>query len=255
VKLYRTFSIEKSDNTTVFHDGLSKLEDAIAYATMYDDTRSCNEVWVEEENWPSLTIWGYRWHRAIGSHEGFGVNFQNKHGIHIDSSHPVWPQRAVARAMAEGFVEALPPCSEFLTIASPWHSGNYRCEVVVRSQYLLPLSLRARDGTFGGQLQEEIARFALPTWLDRVDRTCNGPTTLPWQFFSEVDKYTEDFIQKNQASVFCLTCKKTVTHIQTSKRNEDYSYNRGEWTSSWQCPEGHDLYSEDHEVRLLRRPR
>lgn len=255
MKLYRTFSTESATNSSVFHDATSSLDDAVAYATQLEQLKTNIDVWIEEEDWPSLSRWKYLWHRSTGTHEGFGVNFKNKCHHRIDGSKIVWPKLAVLKESAEIFLKTVQPCSDFVLVASPKYSGKYRCEVVVRRTNLLPHAIQVRDSTFGGDVNDEVARIAFPIWLDRIDTTVTSPTPLIPQFFDLVDQYVPNFISKHQASVFCLDCKQTVTQVRTEVRNEEASGEHGEWTSSWRCPVGHNLYSEDHKTRLILRPK
>lgn len=255
MKLYRAFSRERGDDFAVFHDATASLKQCIEFASRLQTRRTTAEVWIDEEVWPTLTLARYCWYRTTGSHEGFGITFQNKRGHRQSHSATVWPEAAVLKSHAAEFASSIEPASDFLLVASPRYSGNYRCEVVVRSRHALLQAEKLRDSTFGGAPEEEIMRHALPIWLERAQNDAKAPSTLPLPFFNLLDPWVGNFIERGEASVFCLDCKQTVSVVHMGMRNERSVGNRGEWTSSWRCPSGHNLYSQDHDVRLILRPK
>ncbi len=255
VNLYRAFSTTPGEDIAVFHDATASFKDAIAFATRLMARQPTADIWIDEESWPTLSLARYYWYLARGSHEGFGVNFQNRSGHRIASSRAVWPEAAVLKFRAEEFLVSIPPASDFVLVASPKYSGKYRCEVVVRSRYALAQAQELRASTFGGEAEEMLMRHALPMWLERARPDVQSPSAMPRAFQALLDPWVGDFIERGEASVFCLACKKTIDSVQEGMRNERSAGNRGEWTSSWRCPTGHDLYAEDHDVRLFRRPK
>lgn len=239
----------------MFHDATASFKEATEITSRLKARQPNADLWIEEENWPTLSLARYCWHRAVGSHEGFGVNFQNKHGHRISGSQVVWPEAAVLTSRAEDFVAGIQPASDFVLVASPRYSGKYRCEVVVRSRNALAQAEKSRDSTFGGDPAQVLMRHALPIWLERTKQEEKSPSIMPLPFQALLDPWIGNFIERGEASVFCLDCNQTVNSIRTGMRNEHSAGNRGEWTSSWRCPSGHNLYAEDHEVRLLLRPK
>jgi len=148
---------------------------------------------------------------------------------------------------------ALPPCGGRVVIASPRYSGNYRCEVTMPALKLAEFVEHLNSSTFGGNFQQRVARSALPKWLrcaEAVDRTTSY---LPALFFDVVSSYVGNFVADGSASVYCPDCKKVIAGVVNQARNRQQSGPWSEWTVGWKCPAGHLLYTEDHEMHVLRR--
>jgi hypothetical protein len=77
----------------IFYDATSSIKDAIRLAQVVVRREPSSDVTIEEENWPGLSWWKYHWHRIMGTHEGFGVNFKTRHDLEIGNIQIVWPRR------------------------------------------------------------------------------------------------------------------------------------------------------------------
>jgi hypothetical protein len=154
---------------------------------------------------------------------------------------------------AARLLNTLPPCGPLVIIASPRYSGNYRCEVTVSAEVLAPLVNRLAKSTTGGSQESEIARTAFPRWLHLAGRSGTATSYLPPSFAKVISAYVLNFVNDKTATVFCPDCQKSVEHIQQVTRNQQMSGLRSEWTDGWTCPYDHLLYTEDHELRILRR--
>ena len=187
MKLYRAFSRSPQDDFAVFHDATASLRDCIDFASRLLERQPHSEIWIDEEDWTSLTPVRYYWHRATGSDEGFGCAFQQKHELSISESRVVWPETAVLKSRAEEFISSIEPASDFVVVASPRCDEKYRCEVVVRSKYVLERAQDLRDSTFGGSPEDVLVRCALPIWLDRTQQFAKSPSVMPMPFFQLLD--------------------------------------------------------------------
>jgi len=89
--LYRVMSMNTGEDSSVFYDATASLENAVRMAKIIQRRSPSNSVTVEGENWPGLSWWQYWLHRIAGTHDGFGVNFKDKHGLTIEEIRTVWP--------------------------------------------------------------------------------------------------------------------------------------------------------------------
>jgi hypothetical protein len=93
MRLYRVMSMSRDGGGGAFYDATASFSSAIQMAKVIQRHAPSHEVTVEAENWPGLSWWKYQLHRITGTHEGFGVNFKNKHGLTINEIETVWPVR------------------------------------------------------------------------------------------------------------------------------------------------------------------
>lgn len=153
-------------------------------------------------------------------------------------------------AAITALLSTLPPCTQHVVVASHRYSGNYRCEVTVPAEYLADFARRHAERTIGGSRESEVARVAMPIWLTRASRD-DKSSYMPQPFVKNVDAYVLNFIKDGSASVHCNDCGAVVREFQEQTRNESRAGPWSEWTSSWRCPHGHLLYTEDHEVHFV----
>lgn len=92
--LYRVMSMNKDEGGGTFYDATDSFTRAIQMAETIQQYEPSHEVSVEAENWPGLSWWKYYLHRITDTHEGYGVNFKNKHGLSIQEIKTVWPEIA-----------------------------------------------------------------------------------------------------------------------------------------------------------------
>lgn len=156
-------------------------------------------------------------------------------------------------AQATQLLAALPPCTEYVVVASDRYSGKYRCEVTVRAKDIAPFVKRLAESTIGGSRDSQVARVAMPRWLKDASPN-DGKTSYPSAAFAEItDVYVLNFIKDGIADVFCKECDRSIAEIEPATRNHKVTGPWSEWTDSWRCPAGHLLYTEDHEIHILRR--
>lgn len=157
------------------------------------------------------------------------------------------------QAQARQALESLPPCTQYVVIASSKYSGKYRCEVTVAAADIAPFMKNVAASTFGGSKQSQVARTALPVWLANASFNDGKTSYLPRMFADELDFYVLNFIKEGIATVFCNDCGLSIDEVQTSIRNRQVTGSWSEWTDSWKCQAGHVLYTEDQEMHILRR--
>jgi len=95
--LYRVMSMSRDESGGVFYDATASLADAIQMAKVIQRREPSHVVTVGAENWPGLSWWKYRLHRAGGTHEGFGVNFKDKYGLVVEEMKTVWSEEENAK--------------------------------------------------------------------------------------------------------------------------------------------------------------
>ena len=153
---------------------------------------------------------------------------------------------------ASAFLATLPPCSQYVVIASPRYSGNYRGEVIGEAAAMLSFVERLTASTMGGSETSQMARKALPQWLRAASKDDGRTSYMPAPFVATLDSYVMNCILYGRARVHCPECGGEVDHVDQQQRNEKTLGPWSEWTDSWRCPRGHLLYTEDQEIHFVR---
>lgn len=95
--LYRVMSMNRDGTNGIFYDATASLDEAVRMAQIVQRLNPSSDVTVEAERWPHLSWWHYQFHRILGTHEGFGVNFRTRHRLEIAEFKTVWPEGAAGR--------------------------------------------------------------------------------------------------------------------------------------------------------------
>lgn len=155
-------------------------------------------------------------------------------------------------AEAIKLLAVLPPCAQYVVVASDRYSGKYKCEVTIPAAQLGPFVSHLTQSTFGGSQESQVARIAMPKWLASASSNDGKTSYLSSAFIDIIDSYILNFIKKDIADVYCKECGKAIGTIDSSTRNRRVSGPWSEWTDAWHCQMGHLLYTEDHEIHILR---
>ena len=150
-------------------------------------------------------------------------------------------------------IHDLPPCAPSVVIASPKYSGNYRAEVIVDSKHLADFIEHLNSATSGGNIESQVNRAAFPIWLRKANNSGKNNSYIPLKFVKIIHDHVLNFVTDGTASVFCPDCQTVVKKIVRENRNDKRTSPWSEWTEGWRCPSGHVLYTEDHEIHILRR--
>lgn len=150
-------------------------------------------------------------------------------------------------------LQVLPPCAASVVIASPKYSGNYRAEVTVAAHSLADFVEHLNKATSGGTRASEVGRTAFLHWLRKAPATGTTTSYISNPFFEVIGSYVLNFVSNGTATVYCPQCRSAVGNVNRKTRNAEHTGPWSEWTESWRCPNGHLLYTEDHEVHILRR--
>lgn len=160
-----------------------------------------------------------------------------------------------AQEEADKLLKELPPCTDFVVIASPRYSSAYRAEVIADAGTLADFLEKISGSSFGGSHSDQVARVAMPIWLRAGEKQSgSGFSYLPTSFFNRLAIYVEDFVSRGEAVVHCPNCNAVVSGVKMNRLNSQSTALHSEWTSEWRCPENHLLYKEDHEILWMRRP-
>ena len=156
-------------------------------------------------------------------------------------------------AQARQLLAVLPACTQYVVAASDRYSGEYRCEVTVAAMDIAPFVSRLSKSTFGGSRESQVARAAMPQWLELASHTDGNTSYLPLAFAKVIDSYILNFIKEGIADIYCKECQERIGPFQSTTRNLRVTGPWSEWTDAWHCEHGHLLYTEDHELHILRR--
>lgn len=114
-------------------------------------------------------------------------------------------------------LQALPPCTPRVVIASPKYSGNFRAEVMVAAESLAEFVERLNTATSGGTRASKVGRTAFPRWLRKVARTGMNASYIPPNFVEVVSSYVLNFVRDGTATVYCPDCRSVVADIDMKK--------------------------------------
>ncbi len=89
--LYRVMSMSRSKHEDVFQRATASSGEAIRLAEAIERRDPSQVASVTAENWPQLGWWRFQYHRLMGTHEGFGEQFKDKHGLAVTEQKLIWP--------------------------------------------------------------------------------------------------------------------------------------------------------------------
>lgn len=156
-------------------------------------------------------------------------------------------------AQAAQMLSALPPCTQYVVVASDKYSDKYNCEVTVNAADIAPFVQTIAKSTSGGSRESQVARAAMPRWLSKASPNDGKTSYLPASFAEVTDAFVLNFITDGIAGIYCNECRKSIVDIQSATSNRKVTGPWSQWTDEWRCQAGHLLYQEDHEVHFIRR--
>jgi hypothetical protein len=158
----------------------------------------------------------------------------------------------IEKAVSE-YLLRMPQCNEDVVIVSPkYGEKHFTCEIVVAANDLLPWADHHADAVWSSNKEEQAARQALPLWLRCADSSNKCASYVPHFMFKVLRLYVHNFINEGIARVFCFECQSFVSDLNRKKINEKQSGDWSWWTDVWTCPQGHQLYYEEHKLHIYR---
>lgn len=153
--------------------------------------------------------------------------------------------------LAREYLSQLPRCTKNVVLVTPKYGDvRYTCQVFMKSATLLPWALKHAKGVISMKQGEQVARLALPLWLGAADETTKSATALTDSMFQVVKPYIPEFVKKGSVNVFCYQCDSFVSGVRANELNREENGPWVSWTDVWNCPHGHQLYREDHEIHF-----
>lgn len=147
----------------------------------------------------------------------------------------------------------LPQCDQNVVVmCSEYEEPHYTCNITVSASDLLVWA-ENNSKTFVLDLEFQAAIKALPIWLRGASNNTNQPSYLNKSMQKVVTPYAHNFINKDSCKIHCYDCNTLVTNIDVKKFDERMEGSWTVWTESWECPKGHQLYRQDHEMHIQRR--
>lgn len=150
------------------------------------------------------------------------------------------------------YLEKIPRCGKDVVIASPkYKDSHYKCEILVAAENLLYKAELVAEGTIGGSIESQVTRLVLPIWLRGADLYGSTASYMPIPMNEVLDAHVSAFITEGKARIYCNECQSFIPDIQFNKLNAQRIGDTSVWTDDWRCPQGHQLYYEDQEIRFF----
>ena len=148
----------------------------------------------------------------------------------------------------------LPRCTGNVLIVSPRYGDqHYSCDLVVSTKELLPWSEHHAQAVWSNQAQEQISRKALPIWLRQANYEDKRLIEVPLSMARMLRPFVANMVHQGIVRTMCPMCESEVIDVSIEwcdeRKEGDWSW----WTEVWTCPEGHQLYREEHELHVCRR--
>lgn len=160
------------------------------------------------------------------------------------------PELAI-RKLVEDFLLHYPQCGRDVVIASPEYvESHYACEVLVSAADLLPWATHHAETAWCSHEKKQAASKALPLWLCDADTSNNTASKIPHSMYEVLRPFISDFVDEESAKIFCFECQAFVSDVCRERRDENGCAIIATWTAVWTCPHGHQLYYEEHEIRM-----
>lgn len=145
----------------------------------------------------------------------------------------------------------LPRCTAQIVVAGPeYRDKHYFCDLYVDAVRLAPWAEHHAVAVWSSSTQEQAARVALPIWLRGADVTDPTPSVVPLSFVKVLRPYIEDFVDQGIVEIFCRQCQAVTLDLSVQRLDQSREGAWSWWTDKWQCPAGHLLYLEAHELHL-----
>jgi len=145
----------------------------------------------------------------------------------------------------------LPRCNKDVVIVDPKYGDtHYTCKIKVAAADLLPWAEDHAANVCSSDKEEQAARKALPLWLRGAQSSIDSASFLPHLMYEVLKVHILDFVRNGTAKTFCLECQSIVADVQIEKINKKGGGDWAWWTDVWKCPQGHQLYYQEHELRL-----
>ena len=155
---------------------------------------------------------------------------------------------------AGDYLLKLPRCNKYVVIVSPkYGESHYTCEIVVSAEDLAPWTEEHANAVWSSNQEEQAARKTLPIWLRGADADNYTPSYVPHFMYEVLRPYVLDFYKNETTNIYCFECQSFVEDVQMETLNRKTAGDWSSWTDVWTCPNGHQLYHEDHDLHIHRR--
>lgn len=170
--------------------------------------------------------------------------FSNLFGKKLD------PKLDLEKTVGE-YLLKLPRCGKDVVIISPKYGEiHYTCEIMVKAIDLLPWAEDHAEATWSSNQEEQAAKKALPLWLRGADSNSNATSYVPHFMYKVLRPYVLNFVNDGATKIYCLKCGSFVADVNMEQVDKRRSGGYSLWTDVWKCPEGHQLYYEEHELHI-----
>jgi len=160
------------------------------------------------------------------------------------------PELDLEKRVGEYLLE-LSRCNKDVMIVSPEYGEiHFTCEIVVAAKDLLPWAEHHADAVWCSNQENQAARKALPLWLRGAESSNNDASHVPHFMYDVLRPYVLNFVEEGITRIFCLECQSFVSDVQMETLNESRLGDWVSWTDVWKCPQGHQLYYEEHELHF-----
>jgi len=152
------------------------------------------------------------------------------------------------------YLLTLPRCTKNIVVVSPeYGDAHYACEVTVEVKDLLPWAEHHAEKSWFLDDEMQAALKALPLWLRGAESSSNSASYIPQFMHKVIEPYVPKFAEEGKTKIFCYECQASVADVQMEKFDQKDLGDWYWWTSVWKCPQGHQLYYEEHEMHVIRK--
>lgn len=138
-----------------------------------------------------------------------------------------------------------PQCGkDVLLVSREYGDTDHKCDVVVPAKDLLEFLKSRKYTAHYGASESTAAELAMPIWLQANDDSLELPSRITSAMRGVLKSYLDFGTQERYLKVFCYCCNEYDLHprIETWHRVKEGLMKWADWTETWTCSKGHQLY-------------
>ena len=143
-------------------------------------------------------------------------------------------------------------CSRWILLDSVAYGKHFfEGDFLIDVEKIYEWSIGQAERTWTNQKIVELAKKYLPEWISNADLSNETPSLLDSCQLEFLRPHISTFISLNCYKAYCPVCSNWFEELVSSGQKNTGVGKIIKWRDEYQCPNGHVLYSEDEEIRVI----
>lgn len=164
-------------------------------------------------------------------------------------------ERKDKQQLAELYTQFFPNyvCSkQILLMGKAYRNHFYRCSITVDArevlEYLRTYDERGQNHIRGSNVRHQ--RLCLIDWLEQANVECDAVTMLDKNVRDYIHSHFDKLLDLHSVKFYCPECKKNYAKPNVIHDRAKLHSGWNAWTETWQCDEGHTIYSKKQQAHV-----